>query len=540
MIRAARRLDLASEVLLFVLVVGTPLAFGAVEVWATEAMKWGIALFVLLRVCRAVVHHRSGFPWPRLSGTGLALPAALFVGVILLQATPLPRTALRLLSPSADALYGRTLPGWPAGENLAEVESYLLGAPSKPLAIAGDGTRAPAARRWRTLSIYPYGTRERFALLGAYLLLFFAAIDFARSPRRRMRLLMGVTLSGFLIAAFGLVQKMTWNGKIFWIRKAPANTIPFGPFINPDHFAGYMELVLPVSVGLLLMVWRVRRSPSLPEDVVVERGVGSIAFPRLEKETHQLFSGWGDEAISKTAVVSCALAMAVTAILVSRSVGALFATGLTFALFGALLVPLRHRRKVAFGGTCVLVGGVLAALLGWWGMGPLAEPLRRVTDVGSAPSFAMRWMTWVRVGDMIADFPLFGTGLGSFGLAYARYYPAGVYGLWTHAHNDWLQLVAETGLAGTAAFLGGLAGYGRRIFLPALARGGDQELRLGVAMALVSMALHSFVDFNLQIPSNGLLTVLLGAVLAAAVIRRGEEESPLDPASGADPLGEGM
>jgi len=521
-VRLLRRLDLASELVLILLVVGTPLAFGSVQVWATDLMKTGILLFVLLRLARNLLAPGAGSEPVGIKGTGLEVPAAIFVGLVLLQVMPLPSSVIRLVSPKADALYRQTLPGYPATEDLRRVEEQLVRDTSAtPLAVAGAGIGVPRPRAMRTLSIYPEGTWDKLSLLLTYLVLFFAAIEYAREPVRRIRLLMAVTITGLGIAAFALLQQMTWNGKIYWLLKVSPHVRAFGPFVDRDHFTGYMELVLPVTVGLLLLVWRQRAAPSrtVPLDRPPEAGL--IVFPRTESRHSDYLAGWGEAALPKTAVTLCAMLVAVLAIIASGSRGGLIATALTFTLFAGALAPERGRRRVALAGGMAAALLVSVVVLAPFGVGPLNAAFTRLLDIGTEASFAGRWMTWGRVMELIADHPLIGTGLGTFREAYSSYYPPGVDVVWVQAHNDYLQLVAETGIAGGLLLIGGLIVYGRRVFLPALGPAPERELRLGIAMALTSIGLHSFVDFNLQIPSNGMLTVLLGGVLAATVLPGG-------------------
>lgn len=517
--KTVRSLDRASEVLLILLVAATPLAFGSVEVWATEGMKAGILLFVLLRVTRRIVAGPEGHPWGLFRATGVPIPVALFLALVLFQIVPLPAGVIGLVSPRTDALYRETLPGYPGRQDLSRIEGFLLeddAAP--PLAVAGADVSVPAPRGHRTLSVYPYGTRVRISLLVSYLLLFFAAAEFAREPARRVRLLIAVTLVGFGISAFALVQKMTWNGKIFWLREASASTRPFGPFVNPNHFAGYMELVLPVSLGLLLTVWRMRNTGERSGAEPTKVGDGIISFNRLEPTRREMFAGWGEAALAKTAVFGCAMFLAVLAILLCGSRGGLISTAITFALFGGLLVPAGVRRRAMIVAPIVAVAIIVAVVLASLGFSPLSGPLTRLAAAGAEPDFATRWNAWGATLRLIGDHPVIGTGLGTYREAYAAYYPPAVTSIWDKAHNDYLEILSDTGVAGGLLVLLGVGLFARRVLLPALRAARERELRLGLAMALVSIALHSFVDFNLQIPSNGMLAVLLAGVLAAMVL----------------------
>src|SRR5258708_23350224 len=63
---------------------------------------------------------------------------------------------------------------------------------------------------------------------------------------------------GFLISIFGVLQHLTFNGKLYWFREMHYGGIPFGPYVNRNHFAGFVELILPLAL-VPLVLGRVRR-----------------------------------------------------------------------------------------------------------------------------------------------------------------------------------------------------------------------------------------------------------------------------------------
>ena len=67
---------------------------------------------------------------------------------------------------------------------------------------------------------------------------------------------------GFLVADFGILQHLTFNGKLYWFREMHYGGIPFGPYVNRNHFAGFAELFIPVAL-VPLMLGKVRRERCL-------------------------------------------------------------------------------------------------------------------------------------------------------------------------------------------------------------------------------------------------------------------------------------
>src|SRR5947209_13116955 len=101
-----------------------------------------------------------------------------------------------------------------------------------------------------SLSLDPYSTRLALVQIVALLIYFAAALAFIDSPKRLRLVVRVVTVFGFLLAIFGLIQSFTSPDKIYWLKELP-QSIPFGPFYNRHHFAAYMEMVLALPLGLL-------------------------------------------------------------------------------------------------------------------------------------------------------------------------------------------------------------------------------------------------------------------------------------------------
>jgi O-antigen ligase len=109
------------------------------------------------------------------------------------------------------------------------------------------------------------------------------------------------------------------------------------------------------------------------------------------------------------------------------------------------------------------------------------------------------------------DYPVFGSGGGSFYTAFTRYRGPELKAYFDFAHNDYLQLAAETGIVGLA-LVGSLPLFALALAVLALARRRDPLARgfaFAVLMGVVSLGIHSTVDFNLQIPANALAFMVL-------------------------------
>src|SRR5260370_3310557 len=98
-----------------------------------------------------------------------------------------------------------------------------------------------------------YSTRMEFQLLLADILLLFLASQAFRTLEDWRGFVWFVMSFGFFVALFGILQHLTFNGKLYWFREMHFGGIPFGPYVNRNHFAGFTELVIPVSLVPLVL-----------------------------------------------------------------------------------------------------------------------------------------------------------------------------------------------------------------------------------------------------------------------------------------------
>ena len=112
---------------------------------------------------------------------------------------------------------------------------------------------------------------------------------------------------------------------------------------------------------------------------------------------------------------------------------------------------------------------------------------------------------------MWKDYPVFGSGLGSFPVVFPRYSADGTLVSYTHAHNDYLEFGAEAGAVGLS-LLGLMVLMSFAVALRAQYLRRDPLMRglsFAAMMGILALMIHSSVDFNLQIPANALTFMLL-------------------------------
>ena len=318
------------------------------------------------------------------------------------------------------------------------------------------------------VSVYPYLTKIELLRWSAYALLFFLAVQSFQTKERIKQFIWFLLSLGFVVSLFGIVQHFTFNGKLYWCVSLPAGVSPFGPFVNPNHFAGFVELIAPL--GLALLFFRSRHREQVP-------------------------------------LLLLFTIVPIGAVFLSASRAGIIVIALEFALLAFLSRVHRMGRKQLVGATAIglLAGGMIL----WLGVTKALERFELLAHqgVGRELRVAMDEDTW----RIFRDHPYMGTGLGTLIAVYPRY--ESFYNGTTvdHAHNDFLELLADTGLVGGvcgALFIGLLFRRGLANFQLA-PRGSAQALVTGPLIACGGMLLHSSVDFNLHIPSNAFIFLLL-------------------------------
>jgi O-antigen ligase len=179
--------------------------------------------------------------------------------------------------------------------------------------------------------------------------------------------------------------------------------------------------------------------------------------------------------------------------------------------------------KQLLAGAAVLLVALL--LVSWLGVGQILQRLSTVQllEVTAGKRASMRGDTW----RIFLDHPFVGTGLGTLQMVYPPYETLYDGKIVNHTHNDYLEALAETGIAGglcCAWFIGVLLAESLKR-LRQLNNSFAGALQLSGFVACSGFLVHSFVDFNLHIPANALLFFLM-AHLATAQTRQPSQQQP--------------
>lgn len=429
-------------------------AFGAVYPWA----YWPLVVAALV-VAAAGLFAPASVGWRQLGISGLSIALAVFLVACVIQIVPLPWAAVEKISPAAPAV-------------IAEL----------------DVATRQALTTSHALSIEPPRSVRGLAVIGSFALLVIGAT--------RLFSIIGVAGAGAAIAAIGAVLALTgiiheplYTGKIygFW-SPLQAGADPFGPFVNRNHFAGWMVMGLPVTLGLL--------SGHLARGL---RGVGSSLRERV------LWLSSADA--SRLLLLVGAVAAMTLSLIMTMSRSGISAAIFAIAVF--VLLFRRHRTRARRIVAVATVTTLVAVVVAWAGTAAIA------TRFSSAEAgLEGRVGAWGDAWRIARLYPMAGTGLNTYAVAmhfHQQFDPSKRY---PQAHNDYLQLAAEGGMLLSvpaalciAVFVG--------LVIRRLAQEEDEAthwIRMGSVVGLAAIALQETADFSLQMPGNALLFGVLCAI----------------------------
>jgi O-antigen ligase len=324
-------------------------------------------------------------------------------------------------------------------------------------------------------------TKIEVLKFSALALLFFLVVQAFETLEHWIAFAWFLLALGFAVSILGILQHFTFNGRLYWFRELRYGGIPFGPYVNRNHFAGLVELIVPTGLSILLL--------------------------RAEDR-------------DRMSLLMVLTLIPIGALFLSASRGGIAAFFLEVGLVVILGVLRGHGRKQ------VVAGAVLLLLAGgfvvWLGAGRALDRFQayQKLEVNEARRAEMLRDSW----RIFVDHPLAGTGLGTLEDVFPRYETLYDGTIVNHTHNDYVEVLAETGAIGgviCACFLALFFGAAWRRIVAAK-NPLDLALHIGALSACCALLAHSLVDFNLHIPSNALLFLIQSALATSATpVREG-------------------
>jgi len=473
-------LNFSIKLILIFLLIFTPIAFGSVELWALSLMELGVLLIIILwAIQKSVFGPQSAIslnseprtarlsspksPNSKLKNLPSAichLPSALplillslFLCIVLLQMLPLPSGIVKVISPKTFTLR----------------QQLLMTNDQLPIT---------------SLSFVPFATRIEFlkwlTLTGLFLFLLNWKL-FSRSTINH--LIIVIMLVGIAESLYGMLEFFSGHRYVLNLDMKVSSVT--GTFINRNYFAGYLLMVIPLSVAYFF------------SREVFQRG-------RYMGWRHRLSSLDG-----RTLLIAFGIILMILALLFSASRMGIVSLLLSFSLISFLFRDPRRERR--FSKTIILIFGLAVLWAAWIGLDAVISRFFAVSE-----SFEERWMIWINTFQIFKDFPLIGSGLGTFVHIFPMYRSFHIRGLVTHAENDFLQLISEAGLIGIGLLLFVFAFLFFRAVLTIRSlhsRDSKKYIGIGGMVGMLALMFHSLVERNIQIPANAFLYTFLWAVV---------------------------
>ena len=329
---------------------------------------------------------------------------------------------------------------------------------------------------------YRHVTYSHLLLYAAYGMLAFVVTQTLHRSSQFELMAKLFTAYGAVVAVFAVLQGLAPNGKLYWIWTLDQGGYIYGPYVNHNHYAGLMEMLTP--------------------------------FPLVLAATHFTIG-------SRRIAVAGIAALMAASIFLSGSRGGMAAFVAQMVVLGVLLV----RKRKSGWKQPLMLGAFLAMVivfLVWMGGNELT---RRLTSIHSAAREEITGGVRLTIDrdclHMFVKRPFLGWGLGAFPIVYPEFRSFYTTFFVNQAHNDYLQLLVETGLGGFSIAVWFLVLVFRRAAgkLENWTETASGALTVAALLGCVGILVHSFLDFNLQIPANAALFYVLCAIAASAPLQ---------------------
>ena len=441
------------------------LFFGGVHVWVYTSVQLSLVcltlLFVLVRVPAWWRSETGEISW---IVTPVNLAAILFLAIVFLQIVSLPEGIVRPVSP-----------------NTADILEISAGIESEPISAYH-------------FSLYRHATVNSLMMAFGVVYFYFLLLSSVKRRSQLKSMVRAILYVGIALCLYGLFEKLSGHNHILWWRhlyKVHGFRV-FGTFINPNHFAFFLNMMLMLFFGQLYYLMRSKRRHKVSRSKPLFRSF-------LDNEAD----------IQRLVFLAFCFGVMLLTLIMTGSRAAIFSLALSMSVM-LILLYVKTRKKGLF----LIIGSLFVIVLICGQRMDVERVIGRFGDLSEENILEQGRMVHNRaVLPIIKEYLLLGTGLGTFEYVYPRYQPAYPPGYRRELHNDWLQLMVETGIVGFLIVFIGFILLMKSFVALWWKRKDPFAVGLGIGCigAILTSAIHSLFDFSLHIPANA---ITLAAVVA--------------------------
>ena len=402
-----------------------------------------------------VLYFKSYYQLLNLDKVSIYLILLLFL-LLIFQLTPIPNFFLKIIAPNNFEI-------WNDNKYIINYLGYKYN------------------NEYFTISLYPFETWKQILNIVSYFVFGYSIAIFCNS-RSKIKLLVVIVLAvSALEALFGIYQYIKLNESAS------------GTYISRTHYAGFLEITIFLLLGYAF-------------SIIGKNNNDNNKFSKFKKISIS-------DTLFKQGLYIFIISLLIIALFLSGSRMGIISFFLTLLLFIFLIRNYFLKQKAQL----VVLIFLIFILLGFIltiGIFPVIE--RFSDSFKDANSKITVWKDCVRI---ILDYPLFGTGLATFKYIYPKY--QSFFGVKTFhfAHNDYIQLIVETGIISSSIVFILLYRFLKNSIYKITNFNSNRDLfliyiKIGAFCGVISILIHSLADFNLHIPANALYFSLLIGLLS--------------------------
>ena len=457
---------------LFILtLVFAPLAFGTTETWSMATLELLTCLAGLLYFLPVLFRKTVLYSVPGL------VPLLLLLCWMYLQCIPLPSHYIQHIAPHIFTAY-------------------------QPI-LAVKQTSA-----WIPMTVNLKASLLESMRISTYVLFYILTVQFLSHSSKLRNIVRILTILAIMIAFIALLQKFTSPQKIYWFRTIPASAWQgaMGPWVYPNQYAGFMVMVCPLVAALFFYY-----QPDIQEQ------------PSVRQRFVDFFSQADS---SRYILLGSGVLLILTSVFFSHSRGGMLSISCGLFLF---FIIADRKKNGHCNRTALLLFCCFISIAIWFNRNAVWNRLLSTFADSAGGIQDGRFKIWQDAFNIIADFPLTGSGFGTFSDIFPSYKSFSDIYSYAHAHNDYIELLTDGGLI---AFIPGAW------FVVTILKTGLRQIRIrhdnyaflvaiGAFCGISGILVYSITDFNLHNGANGLYFFFLcGLLISAGHTRRHFQTRP--------------